>query len=178
MSIIDNIKIVPAIQCEVPRTSIQKYITGMYALNVPAPEGTSGDWHDVFFWRDGIDEPCAVDLAGDGAEWNTNPVFGDYGVYEGKDRLEGKGLYVGEDIAEVYIANHFRAILDLLYQSLKKYEVVLNLTGATDDWLDTPEQKALLLSKARLLEDAFTGRARRSLAAWIESESGLDWRTI
>jgi len=178
VSVIDNIMVAPAVQCAIPRTSSKTYITGMYALNVPAPEGTSGDWHDVFFWREGIDEPCVVDLAGDGMDWNTNSIFGNYGIYEGKDRLLRKGLTVSDDIAEVYLANHFRAILDLLWHSLRKYEVVLNLTGATDDWLDTPEQKELLLSKALLLSGVFTGRAKRSLDAWIEKESGPDWRAM
>ena len=150
----------------------------MYAINLPAPEGTTGDWHEVFFWRAGIDEPCSVDLAGEGTDWNTNPIYGDYGVYEGKNILIKKGLYVKDDINEVFIANHFRAILDLLYNSLKKYKVVINLTGATDDWLDTPEQKAELIEKARLLSDVFVGKAKNSLFEWIDYELSPDWRTI
>ncbi|WP_448759964.1 hypothetical protein [Actinomyces oricola] len=35
-------------QIEIPPTDHEHYITGLYALNVLAPEGTSGDWHDVF----------------------------------------------------------------------------------------------------------------------------------
>lgn len=35
-------------QVEIPPTDPEHYITDLYALNVQAPEGTSGDWHDVF----------------------------------------------------------------------------------------------------------------------------------
>jgi len=178
VSVIDSFRVVPAIQCEIPQTSRKRYITGMYALNLPAPEGTTGDWHEVFFWREGIDEPCTVDLAGDDTDWNTNPIYGDYGVYEGKENLIKKGIYVKDDIKEVYIANHFRAILDLLFYSLTKYRVVLNLTGATDDWLDTPEQKAELIAKAELLLDVFEGKAKRSLTEWIDYELSPDWRIL
>ena len=49
----------PAIlwQVEIPPTDSEHYITGLYALNVQAPEGTSGDWHDVFHWQEGYDDP-------------------------------------------------------------------------------------------------------------------------
>ena len=54
----------------------------------------------------------------------------------------------------VYIANHSRAILDLLYRSLHRWGRVLNLTGATTDWLDTKEQGEQLLEQATMLESS------------------------
>jgi len=42
---------------EIPPTTPEHYITGLYALNLAAPEGTSGDWHDVFHWQDGAEQP-------------------------------------------------------------------------------------------------------------------------
>jgi hypothetical protein len=178
MSYFDTIKLpVLTVQLEIPRTSINTYITGQYALNIHAPE-TSGDWHGfIFYMPEGLEKPHTIDLAGDGLEWNTNPIYGTYGIYEGRDYLL-KNYKINDDITEVYIADHFRAILDLLYDSLKNYEVVLNLNGATNDWLDTQEQKDELLSKARFLEDVFTGKARCSLDKWIEKESGPDWREL
>ena len=44
-------------QVEIPPTTPEHYITGIYALNLAAPEGTSGDWHDVFHWQNGTEQP-------------------------------------------------------------------------------------------------------------------------
>ena len=70
----------------------------------------------------------------------------------------------------VYIANHSRAILDLLYRSLPRWGRVLNLTGATTDWLDTKEQGDQLLEQATLLEPAFHPAAQDELRRWIADE--------
>lgn len=177
MAISTQIKAVPAGQCEIPRTSPTRYISGLYALNVRAPEGTTGDWHDVYHWRAGIDNPRKVTLAGDGTEIDTNPIWGNFGVYEGKSKLIQSGLIVGADIERVYIANHFRAILDLLYYSLKKYGEVHNLSGAANDWLDTQKQKELLLGKAEQLSDIFDGKSLVALLNWVDGEREPDWRS-
>jgi hypothetical protein len=177
MAVTELIKSVPAVQCEIPHTSKELYISGLYALNIQSPEGTTGDWHDVYHWREGIDKPKKIMLAGTGAETDTNPVFDDFGVYEGKSRLTQSGIKVNDDIERVYIANHFRAILDMLYHSLKEYGAVYNLSGATNDWLDTDEQKELVLSKAMLLTDLFSSKALIALRNWIANELKPDWRT-
>ena len=59
-----------------PETSPTRYLTGMVALNIPAPEGTGGDWH---FWGifDSPRFPNNLPLAGESLEWNTNALFGD-----------------------------------------------------------------------------------------------------
>ena len=120
-------------------------------MNLAAPEGTSGDWHDVFHWQDGAEQPRQVTLAGMG-DIETSPIYGGLGIYEGKDRLVAQGLDIPASMQRVYIANHSRAILDLLYRSLNRWGRVLNLTGATTDWLDTREQGERLLEQATLLE--------------------------
>ena len=45
--------IVPARQVEIPVTTPERYITGLYALNIQEPDGEGGDWHDVFHWQEG-----------------------------------------------------------------------------------------------------------------------------
>ena len=71
----------------------------------------------------------------------TTSIYGDLGIYEGKDRLVAQGLDIPASMQRVYIANHSRAILDLLYRSLHRRGRVLNLTGATTTGL-TPESRA------------------------------------
>ena len=106
-------------QVEIPPTTPEHYITGLYALNLAAPEGTSGDWHDVFHWQDGTEQPRQVTLAGMG-DIDTSPIYGDLGIYEGRDRLVAQGLDIPIGMQRVYIANHSRAILDLLYRFLHR----------------------------------------------------------
>lgn len=162
----------PAIlrQVEIPPTDPEHYITGLYALNVQAPEGTSGDWHDVFHWQEGYDIPPRVTLGGS-TEIDTTPIYGGWGVYEGKDRLLAMGLAVPSQAREIYLANHTRAILDLLYRSLNRWGRVLNLTGAATDWLDTYEQGAFLLEQAEHLAPHFPEAAQDELRRWIEGEA-------
>lgn len=177
MSILDKITFVPEAQIEIPsRTSKKRYISGYYALYVFPPEETSGDWHDVWHWREGIDRPRDITLAGYGTDINTNDIWGDWGVYEGKDRLLKKDLKIKERITEVYIANHFRAILDLLYRDLRRFDRADTLFFASTDWLDTEEQKELLLSKAELLRYEFQLKPKllEGLQTWIDHERAAE----
>ncbi|MGC4105891.1 MAG: hypothetical protein QM753_05965 [Thermomicrobiales bacterium] len=158
-----------AVQVVIPPTDREHYITGVYALNVPAPEGTTGDWHDVFHWQPATERPRTI-LLGGGDAVDTNPIYGDLGVYEGHDRLLANGLSLPSGITEIYVANHVRAILDLLYRSLNRYGRILNLTNVTTDWLNTPEQQEFVLVQAPRMADSLDADAKRALAAWIAGE--------
>ena len=140
-------------------------------MNLAAPEGTSGDWHDVFHWQDGTEQPRQVTLAGMG-DIETTPIYGDLGIYEGRDRLVAQGLVdIPASMQRVYIANHSRAILDLLYRSLNRWGRILNLTGATTDCLDTKEQDERLLEQATLLEPHFDPAPQEELRRCIANEA-------
>lgn len=62
-------------------------------------------------------------------------------------------------------------ILDLLYRSLHRWGRILNLTGATTDWLDTREQGERLLERATMLESSFHPAAQDELRRWITDEA-------
>ena len=72
------------------------YITGIYALNLTCKLNTFGDWHQsALNWkkmdvRDSVDSP-----------------FLDYGIEENNFVPEHPGCH--------YVANHIRALLDMLY---------------------------------------------------------------
>jgi hypothetical protein len=157
-------------QAEIPPTDERHYITGVHALNVSPPEGTTGDWHDVFHWRDGLDRPAEVWVAGHEPDSDTNQIYGGMGVYEGRSRIVAMGLDVSPSIHEIWIANHFRAILDMVHRSLRRYGAVYNLNGATEDWLDTAEQKNFVLAQAARMADSLTPGQRAALLAWIDYE--------
>lgn len=101
----------------------------------------------------------------------TTSIYGDLGIYEGRDRLVAQGLDIPAGMQRVYIANHSRAILDLLYRSLQRRGRVLNLTGATTDWLDTREQGERLLEHATMLEPSFHPAAQDELRRWVADEA-------
>ena len=101
----------------------------------------------------------------------TTSIYGDLGIYEGRDRLVAQGLDIPAGMQRVYIANHSRAILDLLYRSLHRRGRVLNLTGATTDWLDTKEQGEQLLEQAAMPEPSFHPAAQDELRRWIADEA-------
>ena len=72
-----------------------KYISGVYALNLPCSLLTCGDWH-------------SPSLQWERLRFNesNDSVFGNYGIELCSDVPEHKGIYA--------VANHIRALLDLL----------------------------------------------------------------
>lgn len=153
------------------KTTPTHYISGKHALNLPAPEGTSGDWHmrAVFYDITGDNSSLSLLLAGDGETLNTNHIYGSYGIYECTDAMKRCGLNVPEG-TENYAANHFRAILDMVYNTLKKHSRVVGLQCSTDEWLDTQAQKKELLTQALKMKPFLTAQEQVELDKWIEYE--------
>lgn len=71
------------------------YITGVYALNLPSPDGTPGDWHfSALDWR----KARISD--------SEKSQFGDWGIHIAEVPYHGM----------MPVANHIRACLDLIEQ--------------------------------------------------------------
>ena len=70
----------------------------------------------------------------------------------------------------VYVADYFRAILDLIYEGLMKYEKIFHLNCITHDYLDNDEQVVLVVAKSRLLEKYLNENQTRELDRWIRNE--------
>lgn len=164
----------PGRKAVIPWTTPTRYVTGIYALNIQAPEGTSGDWHDVFTWIEGYQPERVILVGGDTEEINTVPIYGSLGIYEGLGNLLQRGLELPDGMTEAYVANHTRAILDMLYGTLHRHGKIYNLIGAATDWLDTLEQGAFLLDQAELLLLHFPGRPGQELQTWIDGE----WKQV
>jgi hypothetical protein len=60
--------------------------------------------------------------------------------------LKEKGVEISP-YQTIYAANHYRAILDLLYNCIKKGKYPYHID--IDEWLDTEEQQNILLSTAQ-----------------------------
>lgn len=161
-------------QIEIVPTTKQHYITGVYALNIPSDEGTTGDWHSDVFWRPKYNSAVDKISLGGKADFDTNHIYGEFGVQEAREKVLDIGLYVPDHISEVYVANHTRATLDLAFSELNRYGRVQYAKGASADWLDTPEQKNTLLQQAEKLGKLFVGTQLEELSGWIDYERDLN----
>jgi len=160
---------------KLPKTNTTCYISGISALNIPAPEKTSGDWHFRHAFFAFKDQTPEVDVSGEGKPVNTNKIYGNYGVHECSAGLRKSGLKVPPRTA-VYSANHYRAILDLLYYCLAirhQYPHSVSI----DDWLDTSEQKEQLFKKANEMSSVLAPEDARNLALWIRKQRQRGYRS-
>ncbi|HEL0291676.1 TPA: hypothetical protein TUY03_000796 [Streptococcus equi subsp. zooepidemicus] len=72
-----------------------QYVTGVYALNLPSPDGTPGDWHfSALNW-----EKLKISES-------ENSIFGDWGL----------NIVDVPNHGSMLVANHIRACLDLIEQ--------------------------------------------------------------
>ena len=159
-------------QAAIPPTSITHYITDKPALNIPAPEDTTGDWHfdNMFFDVLGEGQPLPLELAGEGEALNTNHIYGSYGIHECSAALIKRGITLPEGMEQVWAANHFRAVLDMAYESLTLHGKVMRLTCAAEDYFDTAAQKIELLTKACEMLPFLTEKQGEALKSWIGGE--------
>ena len=77
-------------------------------------------------------------------------------------------------MTEVWSANHFRAVLDMAYESLTLHGKVMRLIGAAEDYFDTEEQKRELLTKALEMLPYLTPAQGAALQSWIKKEWEYD----
>jgi hypothetical protein len=154
---------------------MKEYITGFYALNIHHPGSKrepTGDWHGSI-WKPIREVPHKdVTYAGIGRPINSFALWGNFGIYEEKEFFETNRIKIVS--GPVFVADYYRAVLDLLYHSLMTYGDILNLNCATDDYFDTGDQKDIILSKIEEARTVLSGRANRSLDRWIENEMNYE----
>jgi hypothetical protein len=70
------------------------YISGQYALNIMNDEEiTWGDWHGSIWYNIKVYPHKNLTIFGESGICNTNMIWGDYGIYEGKKLLiENKNI--------------------------------------------------------------------------------------
>jgi len=147
-----------------PKTTPTCYLTGMTALNIPAPEGTTGDWHfeESFLGRGNIRPKIFV--AGEGRALNTNVIWGALGIYDCSSILRAKGIAIAAE-ERVYAANHCRAVLDMLYNALQHKEYPHHIT--VDDWLDVDSELKRFFENVLALNDFLKDDEKIILTAWL-----------
>jgi len=155
---------------------MDKYITGKYALNIHHPENVNeptGDWHG-YIW-DGINElpNNKVTYAGNGFKINTFHVWGDFGIYEDTDTLRRMGMVILEN--NIYIADYYRAILDLVYFSLYSFNNLFGLNCITYDHLDNKDQVVVVLDEIDKLKKYVNGNQFIILEEWMKNEMNYEY---
>lgn len=106
-----------------------KYVSLIHALNIPCNLNTCGDWHcSSLQWK----KPSILDT--------KDSIFGNYGIEKNKS--------IPEHIEKYNIANHIRAILDLLY--IGNFTVA---QGMNKDFLVTDEYNKEIFEKVLLMKN-------------------------
>jgi len=130
----------------IPATSVQIYLGGMAALNLPSPAGT-GDWHMIQTYFRPRQKRSRSFVSGTGCLTDTNSMLGDEGIYDCTEILDRLGIPY--ERRPVYAASHARAAADLVLDAVMRGSspgfVVL------DDWMprDTDKHQVFaLLAKA------------------------------
>jgi hypothetical protein len=143
----NTMAILAAKKSSFPKTSQERYLTGLTALNIPSPEGT-GDWHfsETFEGAAGR-PPGPYQLAGDDL-LNTRFLLGDAGIFDARSRLEPYRLELPP--GPIYAADHYRAIADICLTAIVARQSFEN-SIILDDWLPEPDEQVRLW---RLLETA------------------------
>jgi len=127
-----------------------QYISGIHALNLPCTLETCGDWHcSALRWRD------ITFMDTEAAFW------GDYGIERGKKIPEHEETYA--------VANHIRALLDLL--ETQKFSVA---QGMNNDFICNDNYTSEIFDKVSLMNglphwpeiDRFMGK--EYYAKWLD----------
>lgn len=125
-----------------------QYITGIHALNLKCSLETCGDWHtSALRWKN-------IEL-----KETNETIFKDWGVE--------KDCYIPEHDGKYNVANHIRALLDLLIDG--KFTVA---QGMREDFICNEEYTPLVLDMVWGLKDCFNWK---EIDAFMKKEYRLTW---
>ncbi len=146
-----------------PKTSKAHYLTGLTALNIPAPEGT-GDWHFAETFEGFAGRPPGpYQLAGE-TLINTQPLLGDMGIFDARPRLEPYHLELPP--GPVYAADHYRAIADMVLNAVVR-DQPFEESIDPDDWLPKADEQARLLRLFEVAKPFLNVEQWNRIISWI-----------
>ncbi|MDK6679217.1 MULTISPECIES: hypothetical protein [unclassified Aerococcus] len=125
-----------------------EYITGLHALNIPCQLNTSGDWH-----------VGALDWTKVHTKESNKSIFKDFGIEENKKIPQHTKTYA--------VANHLRAILDLMDEGHLKF-----LKGFKNDFFGTDQYNQIFFEKVYLLK---IKEIWEDIYQLMLKEFGIDW---
>lgn len=154
------------IMCEqedsVVATSQDHYITGLSALNIPCEEEGTGDWHfrnHYFPNESGMPKQLLA-----GKDYlSTNEWLGNEGIYDCYPILKDWGVDVKP--RKIFAANHYRAVVDMVFHHLKSGGNIKK-TISLNDWLPEAPEKQSVYQLLDRLKPAFTREEWLMLDSW------------
>lgn len=157
----------------IPKTAPERYISFKHALNLRFPDEDTGDWHfqPYFFEQtNGFPNQKTISLAGKGQKVDTTPSLGQRGIRDMSKILLKEGFPLPPGIP-VYVANHYRAITDLVMLDIQKSRVPsIADNQAINSWLDTVEQvDHLKRDYLERLAIQLSGESLRLFKQWIQT---------
>ena len=96
----------------------------------------------------------------------TNPIYGYYGVANREERLNKLGL----KIKKVYVANHHRAILDLVFDSLTRYNRIGYAKGCVRDFFFDSKNAQQLFNQLIQMVNYLDEDNKEVLNEWLSRE--------
>lgn len=152
----------------IPDTSPILYISGLQSLNLDLRDGTGVGWHFSNVWS--ARGKGEIKLYGKGTKRNTLHILGSYGIADRSKILK----YT----LPVYIANHYRAAVDLVYVTLVRHNMIGELKGSADHFFPEGEQKEELVQQLLKLLPYLDEERRKKLERWMLLEFGPIYRSV
>jgi hypothetical protein len=154
---------------EIKKENNINYITGKHALNIhPDKCLTVGDWHEGVWTYIRMFPSEHITMGGECSNINTMGIWGEYGIYEGKKYIENMGIKT--EMEKVYIANHKRAILDIVYICLKEAGMNLEVENASLKYLADKESINEMLEKSEMIKKYLKRNQLNEYNIWFENE--------
>ena len=148
-------------KCTLPETNIEHYLTAITALNIYSEDGT-GDWHFSENFLEDVGFIPRKTVAGVDT-CSTNEYLGDEGVFNCYKTLLEAG--VQPSTKDVFSADHYRAIADMVLDSIiKGYDIDGSII--LDDWLPEQHEKERLYSLINSFKPALTEKQWQKIEAW------------
>jgi len=92
----------------------------------------------------------------------------EFGIYEGKKDLLDLGVKTSLD--KIYIANHQRAILDMLYDYLTEVGIIAEIDNASFEYLKNKKSAVEMLNKSELILKYLNKEQITVYYEWLKKE--------
>jgi hypothetical protein len=154
----------------IPPTTRETYLTGQVALNIPAPEGTCGDWHKHAIFMQGGDLTPWLG-GGKGRFFNTNPFLGDMGIHECSTWLVNQGYHNLKN-QQVFAANHYRAIMDQVIHEWHNGNIPPPVTF--HDYVSEKKHQKEFLKLLDQMGKKFPNDLKTTFDLWLQTETQIE----
>lgn len=144
-----------------PETSLDRYIGGMAALNLPTGEGT-GDWHQEQTFFQPRRKLSRSFISGAGCATDTTTLLGHEGIVDCTQLIDR--LRIAHQGNRVFAATHARAVADLVLGALQRGESpdFVDL----DDYMPRPEHKRTVFQLLDLAAQKLDDVLQQQVLAW------------